>query len=193
MNAHDILMYGDRTLRAGLDAVPVDQWTQAGVCGWWSVKDIMAHLTSYELCHAELLSSFIEPVPTPTMDRFREQGPEFNKFQVAARKDLAPEHVLNEYGEAHARLMESVSKIPVATLAQVGTIPWYGDSYSLDDLLVYSNYGHKREHVAQINVFKEFLAIRCLRRGRQGLPDFPGMVNPRPCDKFHMRELGGLG
>jgi hypothetical protein len=29
--------------------------------------------------------------------------------------------------------------------------------YSLDDYIVYSSYGHKREHGAQINVFKDTL------------------------------------
>jgi len=155
MNARDILMYGDRSLRAGLDGVPLDLWTPEGVCGWWSVKDIMAHLTSYELCHAELLASFIKPGPTPTIDQLQEQGSEFNKVQVAARKDQPAQDVLSAYSDAHERLMEAVSEIPAATLSEVGTIPWYGESYSLDDLIVYSNYGHKREHVAQINVFAD--------------------------------------
>lgn len=157
MNASDILMYGDRSLRAGLDGVPLELWSQAGVCGWWSVKDIMAHLTSYELWQTELLSSFVEPGPTPTLDQLRDQGSEFNTVQVAARKDLTPQDVLGAYTRAHSGLMKAVSAIPPETLSEVGTIPWYGESYSLDDLLVYSNYGHKREHVAQVNVFKDTL------------------------------------
>jgi hypothetical protein len=157
MNAHDILMYGDRSLRAGLDGIPEGRWTDGGVCGWWSVKDIMAHLTSYELWHAELLGTFLEPGPTPALDQLREQGGEFNTMQVAARKDGSPAEVLQEYEEAHGRLMVAVSKLPSSILAKVGTIPWYGEEYSLEDLLVYSNYGHKREHVAQINLFKDRL------------------------------------
>lgn len=157
MNAHDILMYGDRSLHAGLERVPLDQWRQGGVCGWWSVKDIMAHLTSYELYHAELLSTFVKPGPTPTMDQRREQGAEFNTHQVAARKDLSAREVLESYTEAHDRLMDAVAAVPQATLSEVGTIPWYGEEYSLDDFIVYSNYGHKREHVAQINVFGDTL------------------------------------
>jgi len=33
---------------------------------------------------------------------------------------------------------------------EVGTIPWYGAEYSLDDLVVYQQYGHKREHDPQL-------------------------------------------
>jgi hypothetical protein len=39
-----------------------------------------------------------------------------------------------------------------------GTLPWYGPEYALDDFIVYSYYGHKREHSAQINVFRDQLA-----------------------------------
>jgi hypothetical protein len=37
-----------------------------------------------------------------------------------------------------------------------GTLPWYGMEYALDDFIVYQYYGHKREHMAQVNVFKDF-------------------------------------
>jgi hypothetical protein len=33
----------------------------------------------------------------------------------------------------------------------VGTIPWYGPECSLDDLVVYQMYGHKREHDPQLS------------------------------------------
>jgi uncharacterized protein (TIGR03083 family) len=155
MNAHDILMYGDRTLMSGLDGLPRASWTEGGVCGWWSVKDVLAHLTSFEICHAELMASFIQPAPTPMLDQFREQRTEFNDVQVEAMKDRSPDDVLHAYRGAHEDLMQAVSQLPASTLAEVGTIPWYGEDYSLDDLLVYSNYGHKREHVAQITLFKD--------------------------------------
>ena len=38
-----------------------------------------------------------------------------------------------------------------------GTLPWYGAEYSLDDFIVYTYYGHKREHAAQIAAFRDHL------------------------------------
>jgi hypothetical protein len=38
-----------------------------------------------------------------------------------------------------------------------GTLPWYGMEYALDDYIVYTFYAHKREHAAQIGVFKDAL------------------------------------
>jgi hypothetical protein len=50
-----------------------------------------------------------------------------------------------------------VQRIDAETLRRPGTLPWYGDAYALDDYIVYQYYGHKREHTAQINVFKDAL------------------------------------
>jgi hypothetical protein len=43
---------------------------------------------------------------------------------------------------------------------QNGALPWYGAEYDLEDFIAYSFYGHKREHTAQINVFRDALARR---------------------------------
>ena len=53
--------------------------------------------------------------------------------------------------------VRSPARIPPDTWRQNGTLPWYGAEYSLDDFIVYTFYGHKREHTAQINVFKDTL------------------------------------
>ena len=38
---------------------------------------------------------------------------------------------------------------------EVGTIPWYGPEYSLDDLVVDQWYGHQREHDPQLKAVVE--------------------------------------
>jgi hypothetical protein len=59
---------------------------------------------------------------------------------------------------AHQEAMRWAAQIPEARQRETGTLPWYGDEYALDDFVVYSFYGHKREHGAQINAFRD--AIR---------------------------------
>jgi hypothetical protein len=53
--------------------------------------------------------------------------------------------------------MALISEFPAEQLRQPGSLPWYGPAYAIDDLIVYQYYGHKREHTAQINVFKDLL------------------------------------
>ena len=56
------------------------------------------------------------------------------------------------------RVTPLLARIPAETLRRPGTIPRYGEGYSLEDLEVYQYYGHKREHRAQVDVFRDRLA-----------------------------------
>jgi hypothetical protein len=47
MNVLDILKYGNLTLLKSVEDLPEEKWEVGGVCGVWSVKDIMAHLSSF--------------------------------------------------------------------------------------------------------------------------------------------------
>jgi len=51
--------------------------------------------------------------------------------------------------------MKLAGSLTPERLRETGTIPWYGEQYSLDDLIVYSNYAHKREHSSQIRLFRK--------------------------------------
>jgi hypothetical protein len=159
MNALDILKYGHLTIMTTLEDIPETEWDTPNVCGVWSTSQIIAHLASYEQLLVELLSQFLNgQAPTPHLDRMIELGPYgFNDYEIDARQNLPWQDALAEYTQTQAATMELAALIPAETYRQVGTLPWYGDGYSLDDYLVYSYYGHKREHAAQINVFKDTL------------------------------------
>ncbi len=152
MNALDILMYGHRTLLQSIDGI--DDWETPGVTTHWSAKDVLAHMASYERFLEEALLELEGRGPTPVLDAMRNDAGGFNESQVSARRGLSAEAVRREYEEAHARVIERVKALSPARLRQPGTIPWYGPDYSLDDLIVYANYAHKREHGAQLRAFK---------------------------------------
>jgi hypothetical protein len=160
MNAVDVLKYGHRTVLQTIDGLPESEWETGGVCGVWSVKDIIAHLASYELALVDLLKSFLGDGPTLYLDQYIEMGLKFNDVQVALRKDKTIGEVLAEYNDTQAHVMSLVTQVPVETLRQPGTLPWYGMEYALDDFIVYSYYGHKREHSAQIAVFRDQLTLK---------------------------------
>jgi uncharacterized damage-inducible protein DinB len=157
MNAVDVLKYGHQTVLKTIEGLPESDCTTGGVCGVWSVKDIIAHLASYEHVLVEVLGTFLDRGPTPYLDEFTGGG-QFNDRQVALRKEKTVQDVLSEYNDTHARVTSLVAKIPAETLRQAGTLPWYGMEYALDDFIVYTFYGHKREHSAQIAVFRDSLA-----------------------------------
>jgi uncharacterized damage-inducible protein DinB len=157
MNATDILKYGQLTVLQTIDGFPETAWETPGACGVWSVKDILAHLASYEEVLVDILSGFVGRHPTPSLDRFTGLGSQFNDTEVERRKARTVKEILDEFNDAHAQVMSLAAKIHPEQSRQAGTLPWYGLDYSLDDVLVYMYYGHKREHSAQIAAFRDRL------------------------------------
>jgi hypothetical protein len=156
MNAADVLRYGHLTLLGTIDGLPEDARDTPGVCGIWSVRDIFAHLASYELVLVDVLRSAAgEGGETPHLDRFLDLGEAFNDTEVDERKAMGFEAVFAELNEAHDETLRLAAGIPPERLREPGTLPWYGAEYALDDLIVYQYYGHKREHGAQIEAFRD--------------------------------------
>lgn len=156
MNAADVLKYGHLTVLNAVDGLPASEWETPGVCGGWSMKQIIAHLASFEQMLAELLTTFLGGGPTPTLSRFIEMdGDEWNAAEVGRRQGQTLDESLAEYNGWQAQVMSLITQIPPERLRQTGTLPWYGMEYDLEDFLVYTYYGHKREHSAHIGCFRD--------------------------------------
>jgi hypothetical protein len=155
MNVLDILKYGQQTILRTLESFPETQVETPGACGYWSVKDIIAHLASHEQVLVDVLASFASGSATPTLDKHNREGGAFNDKEVDLRKMKTLKEVTAELAEAHSKSMALATKISPETFRKPGTLPWYGSEYSLDDFIVYGTYGHKREHSAQIAAFHD--------------------------------------
>src|SRR5436190_23407483 len=137
MNAVDILKYGQQTSLQAIDGFPETAWETPGACCVWSVKDIIAHLASYEEVLADVLSGFVGRHPTPSLDKFTELGGQFNDIEVERRKGRTVKEVLDEFNDAHAQVMSLAERIRPEAFRHTGTLPWYGMEYALDDVIVY--------------------------------------------------------
>ena len=157
MNATDVLKYGQLTVMQAIDGFPEMAWETPGACGVWSVKDIIAHLASYERVLVDILTTFTGGGSTPALNSYVEMGGQFNESEVSRRKAKTIQDILTEFNDTHVQVMSLLVSIPSETLRQSGTLPWYGREYALDDVLVYMYYGHKREHSAQIAAFRDRL------------------------------------
>src|SRR5260221_9128268 len=137
MNALDVLKYGHSFVHRNIDDLPQTLWNTNGVCGVWSVKDIIAHLTSFEHLLEEVLMGFVGGGPTPYLEAMANSEQSFNDVQVAQRNGMSPGEVLAEYNETYSRVAKCAAQIPAETWRKTGTIPWYGIEYALDDYVVY--------------------------------------------------------
>jgi hypothetical protein len=160
MHAVDVLYYGNKTLLSTIEGLSAEECAPGGVCGWWSVKDIIAHLASHELVLGDVLTGLLDAGPTPTLDLYLADWAAFNDNQVAVRKGMSYAEVVKEYQHAHERVMALMVRISDDLLKHTGALPWYGAEYDLEDYLTYGYYGHKREHSAQINVYRDTLKAR---------------------------------
>ena len=152
MNPADVLRYGQQAIDELIDRLGPADW-EAVALGVWTTKDLVGHLGAFEVRFAEILTLFVGEEPATNL---RASSPAtFNDDQAAVRRDWPVEQVVAELRDAYRRVMELVPRIPPERWREVGTIPWYGPEYALDDLLVYSMYGHKREHGPQIGAVLE--------------------------------------
>jgi hypothetical protein len=152
VNPADILRYGQRDIDALIDRFTPTHWEMVAL-GEWTTKDLVGHLGAFEVRFAEVLCGFAGDEP-PTNLRAEPPGT-FNDDQAAIRRDWTIEQVVGELRDAHRRTMSFVERIPPERWRQAGTLPWYGSQYSLDDYLVYIEYGHKREHGPQLEAVLE--------------------------------------
>ncbi len=157
MNPLDILRYGHSFVLRTLEDFPREELETPGAVGYWSVKDVMSHLSSYELALVEVLRNVLDPTcPTPLVDEMSRDGQAFNDHQVdVIRKGMPVASVLSEYETAFNRVMELARQVPVEAWRRNGILAWYGAEYDLEDFIVYSYYGHKREHCGQIQTFRD--------------------------------------
>ncbi len=152
MNAIDVLTYGQKTILATMSRYRPDDWDRIAL-GVWTAKDLLGHLGAFEVRFADILATFVGA--PPVSDLMRADPRTFNDDQAAIRKDWTIEQVTHEFLDANERVMTHAAAITPERWREVGTIPWYGAEYSLDDLLVYQMYAHKREHDPQLSAVLE--------------------------------------
>lgn len=152
MNPLDAMMYGQRTIDGLIDRLRPDQWEMIAV-GDWTTKDLVGHLGAFEVRFAEIMALFSGG--TPATNLRAETPATFNDDQAAVRKDWSVDQIVTELRDAHRLTMKLAAQVPAETWSAVGSIPWYGPEYALDDLLVYTMYGHKREHAPQLEAILE--------------------------------------
>lgn len=157
MHARDVVKYGQLTLLGAVDGLAEAAWEEPGVCGAWSVRQIVAHLDSYEAVLLDVLGQMAGEPERGDLARYRAPDGHFNDDAVAARATQSPAALLASLQVTHGRCLELLERMPPELLARTGTIPWYGAEYAVDDFIVYANYGHKREHCAQIDRFRSTL------------------------------------
>jgi uncharacterized protein (TIGR03083 family) len=127
--------------------VPDRQLVEPGVVEGWSVKDILAHVTTWE---EEALRHLPLVIAGGTPPRYAAQGgiDAFNARATEAGRRRSLAEVLRRRDETHARLLEFIRSQPEGT---------FGSRTRARRRLRLDTYGHYPEHTAAIRAWRERL------------------------------------
>jgi hypothetical protein len=154
-----LLEYGQQVLTKNTDGIDADSWEKPGMLGVWTAKELLSHLTIFELVLRDVLRTFVaQDLETPYLDGQLKAGCEpFGEVQIKLRRRSTVETIQAELVAANEEVKALAAMVDPKIMAQAGTLPWYGSDYALEDYIVYSNYGHKIEHATQFELFRNSL------------------------------------
>jgi uncharacterized damage-inducible protein DinB len=136
-----------------LDNLAEEDWDLPNACGSWSIKEIVAHLASYELTLLDVLNTFRGQEPTAAIGTLLQNGAEFNAQEVEKRRYDTAQHILGEYNDVQIQTESLLAQIPAAQVLQGGSMPWYDKERSLGDLIA-QMCKHSANHIAQVKTFR---------------------------------------
>jgi hypothetical protein len=134
------------------------QLTLPGVLGKWSIKDLLAHILSYEQYMADRLEEILhgEPyIPSRTqnaLDAFLDQFgyPDFgsplldddgpNDWIIEKYRNVSLEDIVTNEVQAFASIVSSLKSLPEETI----------DTHNLYERIANNTYKHYREHIRDI-------------------------------------------
>jgi uncharacterized protein (TIGR03083 family) len=153
-----LLKYAQRTITEAVEGIPEAEWDTPGVCGFWSVKQVIGHLIGWEHYAEQFLAPFTGvTMPSPHLtDAQSLSEDDYNDKYGTQAASRAPTELMAEYKAVAERIMALAAAIPDETWHRLGTLPW-SQNTDLEDFVVYTTYGHKYEHAAQIVAFRDRL------------------------------------
>jgi hypothetical protein len=137
-----------------IDGLSDDQMLQVGAVGLWSVKDMLAHLVSWE---AELVTVLAQ------LERHKHHSPHIveiediddwneEQYRINARRPLAD--VREDFHGVHKQLIRSIEVLDDRTLDSNRLFPWM-EGEPLSYLILENATWHEEEHAEDIRAWRE--------------------------------------
>ena len=141
--------------------------TLKGVSGKWSIKDILAHILSYEQYMADRMHEILHhevyvPCKTQTaLDAFLDQFgyPDFgsplldddvpNAWVIEKYKNIALDDVVTQELQAFASIISALEQMPEEVIAK----------HNLNDRIANNTYKHYRDHIKDIRAWLKTNAV----------------------------------
>jgi hypothetical protein len=155
MSATEILENSHLYAIQTVDDLPEPMWDLPGVSGEWSAKDVLAHLTSWELLLIDAFDTVRGDPPSSYLLRWKASPENFNSEAVEARRYHTAQQVMNEYQDAMLSSTASLADIPDELIEQKGTMSWYPSGWISVADMVNKFTAHVRQHCDEIVHFRQ--------------------------------------
>lgn len=143
---------GRGALLTAIEGLSDDAMLRTHVVGFWSVKDVLAHLTAWESELITALSRVDQPDVEPTIVQIDDLD-EWNdeQYRNAVRRPLAD--VLRDFNGVHKYLLQAVADLDEATLEDNSRFEWM-EGEPLSYLISENAVWHEQEHAEQIREWR---------------------------------------
>lgn len=153
----DELRAARQTLLAAIDGLPEEAMYQPGAAGYWSVKDVLAHLVAWEAELVTALSRKLSPryknAPSVVkIDEIDEWNDE--QYHLNAQKPL--QVIVDDFHGVHKHLLLAVEDLDETTLTDPLRFEWMeGEplSYLVKEIAIW----HEEEHAEDIQQWRASL------------------------------------
>jgi hypothetical protein len=133
-------------LKESYAALPDAQLLEPVVIGTWSVKDILAHVTTWEQVTLKVLPLIIQGGTLPRYSTQYGGIDAFNALMTEQKRDLSLSDVLTQLAETHQRLLDYIQTVPEE---QFRTETRFRRRLRAD------TYSHYREHATMIREWRQ--------------------------------------
>lgn len=139
---------------AAIEGLTPDQMHQPGAVGIWSVKDAMAHLTTWEAELVTALSRLEQHKQRPPRIVEIEDIDEWNAEQYHAHARRPLDLVIEDFEGVHRHLIRAIEELDDRTLDDNRRFPWM-EGEPLSYLIAENAIWHEEEHAQDIQVWRD--------------------------------------
>ncbi len=155
MNKADFLRDLDeenRQWEALLESIGEQRMEQPGVAGHWSVKDVVAHITSWRRRTVARLQAVArgEPQPAPIWPSNLANDDEINAWFYEREHGKSVRQTLDESQQVFQQLRASIEALPEPTIMDANNFPWL-EGQPLTAAILFSHFHD--EHEADLRAF----------------------------------------
>jgi hypothetical protein len=153
------LLHELRTSRQEWEAllreVGEDRMTESGATGYWSVKDVITHLTSYARWYMNAAEATLRGEPPPSDGTEFMPFEERNQLYYERDKDMPLDEALSQSEEVYGRLLRAVEQLPEEFLIEAQNFPGLPEPVFVWRMFQGDVYDHTRTHIGWIREWLE--------------------------------------